>query len=105
LDYIEDSFVPLRVEVEIETTMPRPRASQHNLRVALAFSKTVVIMGKRPLSSRGGHIIHVPCRGSQGVFAAFAACFPELTRAHGTSLQNNKGVAEIELKKIMQVKI
>jgi hypothetical protein len=83
--------------------MPRPRASQHNLRVALAFSKTIVAVADRSVSSEEGDIVHVPCRGSYGVFSAFAACFPELARVHGTTQLNSKGVAEIELNKMMQV--
>jgi hypothetical protein len=83
--------------------MPRPRASQHNLRVALAFSRTIVVIEKRSHSSEWRDIVHVPCRGKEGVFSAFAVCFPELVRFKDTPLQNSRGVADIELKKIMQV--
>ncbi len=87
--------------------MPRPRASHHNLRVALAFSRVVVVREKRWSDlSWGWDVVYVPCKGPRAVFPAFKECFPDLTReANDTTTEKNGGVAPIELNKMMQVNL
>ena len=85
--------------------MVRPRASQHNLSVALAFGKTVIVQIESFDSQRSDSTVHVSCNGSRAIFAAFAACFPDLVRdSRDKQPKNRQGVAAIELNKSLQVK-
>ncbi len=84
--------------------MVRPRASQQNLNIALAFSTTVVVQMEPLEVQKGENVVHVACNGQRAVFAAFSACFPDLVRdSRDKRPQNRQGVAAIELNKSMQV--
>jgi hypothetical protein len=84
--------------------MVRPRASQHNLGVALAFGKTVIVQMGPSESQRSDSLVHVSCNGNRAIFAAFASCFPDLVRdSRDKQPKNRQGVAAIELNKSLQV--
>ncbi len=84
--------------------MVRPRASQQNLNIALAFSKTVLVQMESFEAHKSEDIVHVSCNGQRGVFAAFSVCFPDLVRdSRDKRPQNRQGVAAIEMNKSMQV--
>jgi hypothetical protein len=82
--------------------MVRPRASDGNVRIALAFADIVTIQTK-PGICKVKFSIPVARKGRQSVFAAFAACFPNLARdANEKNPKNRRGVSLIEFNKAMQ---
>jgi hypothetical protein len=77
--------------------MVRPKASETNLRVGLAFAEIAVIRGT---SSTSNAVVF--CRGPASVFAGFCACLPELSRdTEAKSPINRCGVTSVELNKAL----
>ncbi len=82
--------------------MVRPRASEENIRIALAFADTVMVQAK-PGMIHDGNAVLVARKGHQSIHAAFAACFPDLVRdSHEKRPKNRQGVAMVELNKALQ---
>ncbi len=82
--------------------MVRPRASEENIRIALAFADTVMVQAK-PGMIHDGNAVLVARKGQQSIHAAFAACFPDLARdSHEKRPKNRQGVAMVELNKALQ---
>ena len=81
--------------------MVRPRASDRNLSIAVAFGSMVVIRaGKKDLSITPYNTI--PCNGPRSIYALFAACFPHLSReARDKQPKNRSGVSMVELNKAL----
>ena len=86
--------------------MVRPKASKHNLSIALAFSKAIIVDDKHEKSSVVDRHIFVSCSGRRAIYTAFSACFPELSRdSSDKQPENRRGVSCIELSKAMKVDI
>ena len=84
--------------------MVRPRASEQNIRTALAFAETVMVQTSAdPTNDHDGSILLVARKGRRSIHAAFAACLPQLARDSLEKRPNNRhGVAVMELNKAMQ---
>ena len=84
--------------------MVRPRASEQNIRTALAFAETVMVQTSAdPTNAHDGSILLVARKGRRSIHAAFAACLPQLARDSLEKRPNNRhGVAVMELNKAMQ---
>jgi hypothetical protein len=81
--------------------MVRPRASEQNIGTALAFAD-VVTMQIQPGTANDSSTLLVARKGQQSIYAAFAACFPELAReSHDKKPKNRHGVAVMELNKAL----
>jgi hypothetical protein len=82
--------------------MVRPRASDNNVRIALAFADIVTVQTKPGLPN-GSPTVLVARKGRQSIFAAFAACLPELARdSQEKRPKNRHGVALMEFNKALQ---
>jgi hypothetical protein len=82
--------------------MVRPRASEQNIRIALAFADAVTVQTK-PGMSKDLSTILVARKGRQSIHAAFAACFPDLARdSKEKRPKNRQGVAVMEMNKALQ---
>ena len=89
------------VSFKIES-MVRPRASEQNVRIALAFADTVM-MQTSPGTTTDANILPVARKGRQSIHAVFAACVPQLTRDSSEKCPKNRhGVAAMELNKALQ---
>lgn len=85
--------------------MVRPRASIHNLGVAVAFSEIITVRMDSSDVYDSRKFLEVPCNGSRTVFAAFALCIPDLARDSSDKHPHNRqGITAVELNKAMQVK-
>jgi hypothetical protein len=82
--------------------MVRPRASEQNIRIALAFADTVMVQ-TIPGQINDANTVLVARKGRQSIHAAFAACFPDLARdSQEKRPKNRQGVAVMELNKALQ---
>ena len=82
--------------------MVRPKVSEANLQVALAFADVLVSREMRSKSDLLGY--RVICKGVCSLFAAFRACFPELTReTRDKHPKNRNGISIIELNKALKL--
>ena len=82
--------------------MVRPRASEQNIQIALAFADVVMVQMKPGIVSDANTVL-VTRKGRQSIHAAFAACFPNLARdSHEKRPKNRQGVAVMELNKALQ---
>lgn len=82
--------------------MVRPRASENNVRIALAFADIVTMQTKPGLSNDNSTVL-VARKGRQSIFAAFSACLPDLARdSREKRPKNRHGVALMELNKALQ---
>lgn len=82
--------------------MVRPRASDNNLRVALAFADIVTVRIPQ-IQSHNPSTVLVAREGGQSIFMAFQACLPALARdAHEKRPKNRRGVAVLELNKALK---
>ncbi len=80
--------------------MVRPKASDANLRSALAFSDVVTVEAESGIQSSD---FTVARKGRQSIFAAFSLCCPDLVRdSKEKRPQNRHGVAWIELDKALK---
>ena len=80
--------------------MVRPRATEKNLTIALAFANMVTVQSKPGVRSNQ---LLVARKGRQSIFAVFAACLPDLVReSHEKRPKNRHGVALIEFNKALQ---
>ena len=78
--------------------MGRPKVSEGNMRLALAFSDILIRRDKADASNS-----HVDRKGPHSLFAAFCACFPELTRnSCDKHPKNRQGLSMIELNKALK---
>jgi hypothetical protein len=84
--------------------MVRPRGSENNVRVAVAFAEIVMIRTAPGVPPDPSTVL-IARKGRQSVFAVFAACFPELVRdSRERRPKNRHGVAVLELNKALQSK-
>ena len=82
--------------------MVRPRATEQNIRVALAFADTVMVQAKTG-HAKDANTVLVARKGRQSIHAAFAACFPDLVRdSREKRPKNRQGVAMMEMNKALQ---
>ena len=82
--------------------MVRPRASDRNLKIAVAFGRIVVMRYDAGVPCDG--VSPVSCSGGRSIFPAFATCFPDLARdARDKRPKNRQAVAAIELNKGLQL--
>jgi hypothetical protein len=82
--------------------MVRPRASEQNTQIALAFADVVMVQ-MRPGMASDANTVLVARKGRQSIHAAFAACFPNLARdSHDKRPSNRQGVAVVELNKALK---
>ena len=82
--------------------MVRPKASDTNLRAAMAFVE-VVIHREQPGKSTGRREVRVQRRGPCSIYAIIRACLPELTRDSREKFPRNRdGVTQIEFNKAMK---
>jgi hypothetical protein len=82
--------------------MGRPRASQQNIRTALAFAEIVIVRTKLAKRNNQNKVL-VARKGRRSIYAAFAACFPDLARdSHDKKPMNRQGVSMVELNKALQ---
>jgi hypothetical protein len=82
--------------------MVRPRASEHNVQIALTFADAVMVQTKPGMVSDVNTVM-VARKGHQSIHTAFAACFPDLSRdSREKRPKNRQGVAVMELNKALQ---
>ena len=76
--------------------MVRPKASERNLSIAVAFAKMFEIGA----GSNDHHDDQIPCLGPKSLYALFAACYPSLSReAPDKQPKNRFGVSIVEFNK------
>ena len=82
--------------------MVRPRASEENIGLAVAFADVVIVKTVSwPFKSES--TVLVARKGRQSVFAALASCFPDLVRDSGDKRPKNRNaVSQMELNKALQ---
>ena len=81
--------------------MVRPRASENNVRAAIAFAD-IVVKQTVPGHIKDASTVLVARKGKYSVFSMFAACFPQLVRdARDKRPQNRRGIAVLELNKAL----
>ena len=86
---------------ELNYTMVRPKASDQNLKVAIAFGKMVAIQMS---STSNENFLPISCNGRRSIISAFSSCLPNLYRdSRDKRPKNRHGVAAIELNKALQV--
>ncbi len=82
--------------------MVRPRASEENIGLALAFAE-IVIVKTLPWPHKSESTVLVTRKGSQSIFAAFASCLPDLARDSSDMCPKNRNaVSQMELNKALQ---
>ncbi len=82
--------------------MVRPRASEQNVRIALAFTDIVMIQ-TRPGTKDTENLMLVAWKGRPSIHAAFKECLPQLTRdSSERSPTNRHGVTVMELNKALK---
>jgi hypothetical protein len=81
--------------------MVRPRASNCNLEIAIAFSKVLAVEAEGGINF--DRLTWVFCQGERSLYAAFAAGLPELARLGDFSPHpfNRRGVTVVELNKAL----
>ena len=95
-------IVPRKSSVPVPK-MVRPRASPQNLSIAVSFGKMILVQMDSAEAHKFENTVHVSCNGNRSIFAAFAACFPDLVRlSRDKQPRNRQGVAAIELNKSLQ---
>ena len=81
--------------------MVRPRASDTNLSIAVAFGQLFVVRAEHKdlkLSQNSS----IPCHGPRSLYALFAACYPNLSRgAQDKQPKNRFGVTMVEFNKAL----
>ena len=83
--------------------MVRPRASENNVRVALAFADIVTVSTRPGIDTNEGLSVPVARKGGRSIFAAFSVCLPELARdSREKRPKNRHGVAMMEMNKALQ---
>jgi hypothetical protein len=81
--------------------MVRPRASEQNIKIALAFADIVMVETNAGAINHGPTLL-VARKGLQSVYVAFAACLPQLARDSVEKRPRNRhGVTVIELNKAL----
>ncbi len=81
--------------------MGRPKASDPNLRAAMAFAEVVISREQFQMSNARDVRIHR--RGPSSIFAVFRACLPELARDSREKFPSNRdGVSMVEFNKSMK---
>ena len=79
--------------------MVRPRASERNIQVAMAFAD---IMTEKMMSPGGSGDVMVSRKGSRSLFQAFCVSVPELVRdAHDKRPKNRQAVSQMEMNKAL----
>ena len=83
--------------------MVRPRASEANIRIALAFAGIVTVQ-TRPGAPNDPNAVPVARKGRQSIFAAFSEVLSGLARESREKRPKNRhGVALMELNKALQI--
>ena len=79
--------------------MVRPKGSERNLKVALAFADMVTMKVAVP---DGGKGVLVPRKGPRSIYNAFCICVPDLVREmHETRPRNRRAVSHLEMNKAL----
>ncbi len=82
--------------------MVRPRASEANIRIALAFADIVTVQ-TRPGAPNDPNAVLVARKGRQSIFAAFSTILSGLARdSRAKRPKNRRGVALMELNKALK---
>ena len=85
--------------------MVRPRVSEHNLSIALSFSR-VLMFDITAENAKSSSLMNgeIASKGKRSVFATFTAYFPDLVRnSQERKPENRQGVSCIELNKAIKV--